>query len=138
MTLPRTIQLGKSLGTLKPLLSEDCSQMEELRYTGEMAAPFKDQIQINCLGLMAFGTRHKAEFMFNDGPLGHVWILVEAEELAEMRRILEESFGPVVYETASYAVFATGNVALRQDPPEVLIATPDLIKEITGYMGSDP
>lgn len=133
MTLPRSIQLGEMPSALRPLLAEDCIRMEEIQYTGELAAPFKEQLQINCSGLNAFGAPREVEFMFNDGPLGHVWILVQAEELAEIRQNLEKVFGSVVYETEEYAVFASGNVALRQTPPEVLVATPNLITAITGF-----
>ena len=135
LVLPRTFQLGSTVESLRPLLAEDCSQTEELNYAGEMAAPFSHQVQINCTGLDVFGARRKAEFMFNDGPLGHVWIFIEAGEMVEIRRKLAGSFGQVVYETPDYAVFATGTVALRQDPREVLVATPRLITELTGYPG---
>lgn len=134
--LPRTIQLGSTVESLRPLLAEDCSQTEELHYTGEMAAPFGEQTQVNCTGLDIFGARRRAEFMFNDGPLGHVWIFIQADETVEIRRNLVESFGQVAYETPDYAVFASGTVALRQDPREVLVATPKLIAELTGYPGA--
>ena len=134
MTLPRSIQLGKMPSVLQPILAEDCMRMEEIQYTGELAAPFEEQLQINCSGLNAFGAPREAEFMFDDGPLGHVWILVQAEELTELRQDLEKAFGAVVYETEAYAVFASGNVALRQTPPEILIAISSLITLITGFI----
>lgn len=137
MTLPRSIQLGEMPSVLRPILAEDCIRMEEIQYTGELAAPFEEQLQINCSGLNAFGAPREVEFMFNDGPLGHVWILVEAEELTELRQNLEKAFGAVVHETEAYAVFAAGNVALRQTPPEILVATPDLMTEITGFTPSN-
>jgi hypothetical protein len=112
--------------------------MEEIEYTGEPAAPFKEQLQINCSGLNAFGAPREAEFMFNDGPLGHVWILVQAEELTALRQDLEKTFGPVVYETGAYAVFASGNAALRRSPPEILVAEPAMMAEITGYTPGKP
>lgn len=134
ITLPRSIQLGEMPNVLRPLLAEDCTKLDEIQYTGELAAPFGEQLQINCSCLHAFGATREAEFMFNDGPLGHVWILVQAEELMELRRGLEKSFGPVVYETEAYVVFASGNIALRQTPPEILVATPNMIAEITGFV----
>jgi hypothetical protein len=134
ITLPRSIQLGEMPTVLRPLLAEDCIRMEEILYSGELAAPYGEQLQINCSGFNAFGAPREAEFMFNDGPLGHVWILVQAAELTELRQNLEKAFGSVVYETEAYAVFASGNVALRQSPPEILVAVPNLITEITGYI----
>jgi len=133
--LPRTIQLGGTLESLHPLLAEDCSQTEVLHYAGELAAPFHQQVQVNCMGLDVFGARRKVEFMFNDGPLGHVWIFIQPAETVKIRRDLARAFGEVVYETPDYAVFASGTVALRQDPREVLVATPTLITELTGYPG---
>lgn len=55
MILPRSIQLGEMPSVLRQILAEDCIRMEEIQYTGELAAPFKEQIQINCSGLNAFG-----------------------------------------------------------------------------------
>ena len=133
MTLPRSIQLGEMPSVLRPILAEDCIRMEEIEYTGELAAPFEEQLQINCSGLNAFGALREVEFMFDDGPLGHVWILVQAEELTELRQDLEKTFGAVIYETEAYAVFASGNIALRQTPPEILVAIPNLMTIITGF-----
>jgi hypothetical protein len=87
--------------------------------------------------LKVSGVRRDVEFMFNDGPLGHVWIHVRPEEISELRASLERTFGEVVHESAIDYVFACGTVALRLDPPEILVATPDLIAELTGYRGDD-
>ena len=105
----------------------------ERQYEGAEAAPFTRQLQINCSGLQVLGAPREVEFLFNDGPLGHVWILVRGEELGELRRPLEKAFGPVVHTTDLYLVFASGTVALRNRPPEVLVATPALVSEITGW-----
>jgi len=135
--LPRTIRLGESEATLRPLLSADCGKTERLHYTGEKAAPFTDQVQVNCEALQAFGARRRVEFMFNDGPLGHVWILVRSEEVPSLGETLEKAFGRQVYETKDYRVFASGTVALRRSPPEILVATPEMIARLTGYRGSE-
>jgi hypothetical protein len=140
--LPRAIQLGQSIERLRPILAEDCNGTERLDYEGEMAAPFTSQTQVNCAGLEAFGGRRRAEFMFDDGPLGHVWILVQAEEIEGLRSRLEAAFGRIVFKTESYEVFRAGTVALRSYPPEILVATPALIERMTGYRagatGSQP
>lgn len=132
-TLPRTLAIGQPLSRLEPFLAEDCERTEVLHYTGETAAPFTRQTQVNCRGLEVFGARRDVEFMFNDGPLGHVWIHIAADERAAIGRLLERAFGPVVFATALDQVFASGTVALRADPPEVLVATPGLIADLTGY-----
>ena len=132
-SLPRAIQLGKSVEALRPLIEQDCHRTEELHYTGEMAAPFDEQVQVDCAGLEVFGARRNVEFMFDDGPLGHVWVHIRGAEVAELRGNLERTFGQVVYETEVDKVFASGTVALRLSPPEVLVATPDFLAELTGY-----
>ena len=136
LTLPRTIELGSTIESLRPLFAVDCVETEEHHYSGDMAAPFKQQVQVNCMGLEVFGARRRVEFMFNDGPLGHVWIFLEAGEATQIRRKLAGTYGPVVFESTDYAVFASETVALRQDPLEILVATPQLIADLTGYPGT--
>lgn len=131
--LPRTIQIGAFPESLRPLLAQDCVRTTERQYEGAQAAPFTRQLQINCSDLQVFGAPREVEFLFNDGPLGHVWILVRGEELGELRGQLERVFGPVVHETGLDLVFASGTVALRNRPPEVLVATPALVSDITGW-----
>ena len=136
---PRTIQIGQPPSALRPYLEEDCDRFEESHYTGEMAAPFTDQIQIDCYGLEVLGAERKAELMFNDGPLGHVWILIEPQEIEAIERTLSAEFGPVAFSSDNDRVFASGTVAVRTDPPEILVATHELIRALTGYAGeSEP
>lgn len=131
--LPRLIQIGASIESLRPLFAEDCAQVAESHYTGEMAAPFTDQVQVNCDELEIFGGQRDAELMFNDGPLGHVWIHISHDEADEILAGLQREFGNVVFESDNYKVFASGTVALRRDPPEVLVATQALTSVLTGY-----
>ena len=132
-TLHRTFRLGARLSDLQPLLAKDCESLEPHHYTGGMAAPFHDQVQVDCHGLNVLGARRKVEFMFNDGPLGHLWVLIEADERPKIREKLERAFGPVVHDTEDYKVFAGGRAALRSDPAEILIANEVMIERLTGY-----
>ena len=135
-SLHRAIRLGKSLETLRPVFEEGCAHLEEVRYTDEMAAPFDEQTQVNCSGLEILGARRDVEFLFNDGPLGHVWILIEPEEATSMLTTLEKIFGEVVYETEGDRVLPLGpwRCAAR---PEILVGAPDIITALTGYRGGD-
>lgn len=138
--LPRVIKLGKSWTELAPLVRTDCERIEAIHHSGPTAAPFARQTQVNCFGLPVFGAKRRVELMFNDGPLGHAWVLARVEELNALRQRLAHEFGPVVYSGRGYDVFERGGVALRTDPPEVLIATQALLRELTGFGGvvSDP
>lgn len=135
---PRAVALGRMLADLEPLFAQDCERTEVVHYTGKEAEPFTRQTQVNCHGLEVMGARRKAEFMFNDGPLGHVWIHITADEAPAIRRVLEDAFGPVVFSTSLDQVFESGTVALRASPPEVLVATPELIADLTGYRKAVP
>ena len=73
--------------------------------------------------------------MFNDGVLELAWILTEKSEAELLSAGLAERFGSVVYSNDEYKVFSSGDVALRAEPPEVLVATPELIRDITGLGG---
>ncbi|HEV8336261.1 MAG TPA: hypothetical protein VGR67_07600 [Candidatus Polarisedimenticolia bacterium] len=126
-------RLGARLSDLQPLLAKDCESLEQHHYTGGMAAPFRDQVQVDCHGLNVLGARRKVEFLFNDGPLGHLWVLIEADERPKIREKLERVFGPVVHDTEDYKVFAEGRVALRSDPAEILIGNEAMIERLTGY-----
>lgn len=132
------IRLGETLNDLRPVLDEYCRRTEQIEYTGEMAAPFTEQTQIDCADVPILGAPRKVEFLFNDGPLGHVWVHLERDEIERVHEQLQEEFGPVVYESDHDRVYSSETIALRRRPPEVLVATPSLIRDITGYTGSDP
>ena len=58
---------------------------------------------------------------------------VDSTELATLDTLLARRFGPVVHATPEYHVYGEGTVALRFKPPEVLVATPQMSAELTGY-----
>ena len=130
-------RLGSEVGEVRPLLLNACDEIDERHYEGAMAEPFERQVQIDCHGLAVLGAKRKVEFMFNDGPLGHIWILVDREELSDLETTLRRLFGPVVDASEKDLLFESGGVVLRNDPPEVLIATPVLVKDITGLSDRD-
>lgn len=133
---PRTFQVGAMPDALRPLLAADCDSLAEHHYTGAVAAPFTEQTQVDCLGLDVLGARRKVEFLFNDGPLGHLWVLLDSTEVGRIDSLLTGEFGPVVHRSPEYHVYRAGTVALRFAPPEVLVATPTLVAELTGYPGT--
>lgn len=134
---PGGVSIGQSLGAARPVINEACQRTEEKSYRGAMAAPAKEvQVQIDCYELEAYGRPRKVEYMFNDGVLAFIWVLVDADELADLEADLSERHGKVVYEKGSYRVFADGVIALRKDPPEILIASPEMMHDLTGFSPS--
>jgi hypothetical protein len=134
---PRAFQVGAMPDSLRPLLTADCDRLEEHHYTGATAAPFTEQTQVDCFGLQVLGAQRKVEFLFNDGPLGHLWVHVDSTELGRIDSLLIREFGPVVHRSPEYHVYRAGTVALRFAPPEVLIATPELVVELSRYRPPD-
>ena len=129
---PGGVSIGQSLDSARPLIKDACAETSEQQYTGAMAAPAKEiQTQLNCNGLKVYEGKSKVEYMFNDGVLAFVWLMVEPEILASMELHLIAEYGEIAYENDNYRVFENGVVALRKDPPEILIASTEMMRGIT-------
>ena len=130
---PGGVSIGQTLGDARPLIDAACSETSEQEYRGAMAAPAKEvQTQINCHGLKIYEGDSKVEYMFNDGVLAFVWLMLEPHILAAIELQLIAEYGAVAYENDNYRVFENGVVALRSDPPEILIASKEMMRGITG------
>ena len=130
---PGGVSIGQSLTEARPVIEAACAKTSEQEYTGAMAAPAKEiQTQLNCHGLKVYDGESKVEYMFNDGFLAFVWLMLEPDVLASMELQLIAEYGAVRYENENYRVFENGVVALRSEPPEILIASKDMMRDITG------
>jgi hypothetical protein len=126
-----SFKIGSTISEIRLLLADGCATKVEKNYTGQQAEPFTNQTQLNCHGLFVLGDYRKVEFMFNDGPLGHIWVLLSGDTKL-ISQSMEELYGGVIHETKDYRVFKQGNVALRFQPPEILIADEGMMKRLTG------
>jgi len=131
--LHQTFKLGSSVAELLPVIKLESDSIKQFDYTGEMAAPFTQQTQINGYGMKVLGKKRKVEFLFNDGPLGHVWILIDEKEIPSITEELESLCGEIIYTKDDKRVFNSGTVAIQSNPPEVLIANAEMIQALTGY-----
>ncbi len=130
---PGGVFIGQSLDEARPVIEAACTETSEQEYKGAMAAPAKEtQTQINCHGLTVYNGASKVEYMFNDGFLAFVWLMLEPEILASIELQLVAEYGDVAYGNDNYRVFKNGEVALRSDPPEILIASKEMMRGITG------
>ncbi len=130
---PGDVSIGQSLETARPMIEAACVNTSEQQHTGAMAAPAREiQTQINCLGLKIHQGQSKVEYMFNDGVLAFVWLIVEPAVLASMEPQLLAEYGEIAYKNDNYRIFENGEVALRSDPPEILIASKEMMRSITG------
>ena len=130
---PILLEMNQPLDKAKPRIENACASTKVMEYTGAMAAPYGHQTQINCFDLAVLGKPRKVEFMFNEGNLEFLWILLESDELGAVKDKLKEVFGEVVFDNGNDRVFASGTIALRTEPAEILIGTSQLVSEITGY-----
>jgi len=122
------------LASAQPRIAAACTRIEALHYTGAEAAPAREeQTQLDCYGVNLYGAPRKVEFMFNDGTLAFLWILMEPSESERIRREIVSARGPSIYQNGGYEVFRGGEIAFRSDPRELLIANPAMMTEITGY-----
>lgn len=130
--LPPGVEIGIGLTEARAVLSSQCPLYEEREITPTTLPgnPHR-QIQSNCFGLDVAGFPRKAEFIFGDGRLDLVWILTGAEEQARLEDHLTHLYGAQTGELDNYILWPSG-LALRQDVPEIMIASPEVAAALTG------
>ena len=86
----------------------------------EMPLATTSHIQVDCEGFDYFGSARLAEFVFADGALTHVWVLVEEGDLDPLQAAFEDAFGAPDAEAPVFAAFFEQRAAVRRDVPEAL------------------
>ena len=86
----------------------------------EMPLAETSHVQVDCLGFDYFGGARLAEFVFADGALTHVWVLVEGRELDALQAHFETAYGLPDREAPGFAAFFAARAAVRRDVPEAL------------------
>ncbi|WP_421790641.1 hypothetical protein [Hyphobacterium sp.] len=76
--------------------------------------------QVDCEGFDYFGQARLAEFVFADGALTHVWVLVDATELENLQAAFTGAFGDPDREAPVFAAYFEARAAVRRDIPEAL------------------
>lgn len=109
-----------------------CAETALHHYQGAEAAPYSEQVQIDCLGYRFAGAPRKLEFLVNEGSLGFYWILLEPGDLPSVRRAFVARFGEPTCTNELYMIFSEEGTALRSEPAEVLVALPAELNAITG------
>jgi len=124
--------LGATLEQTRAAARTHCAAFTEVAYDAAMSAPYREQTQIDCHGYAFDGAPRKLELLVNEGELGFYWLLMEGGELAAARAQLRRQFGAPDCVNADYVGFESQGVALRNEPPELLIARPGDFGPITG------
>ena len=77
-------------------------------------------MQVDCTGYAYLGAPRLAEFVFADGRLSHVWVLVEDSELPALQNAFETAYDAARVDTPAFAAFYKARGAVRRDVPEAL------------------
>ncbi|QNL18095.1 hypothetical protein HXX25_01330 [Hyphobacterium sp. CCMP332] len=86
----------------------------------EMPLAMTRHVQVDCDGYDYFGAGRLAEFVFADGALTHVWVLVEDSDLDPLQAAFVEAFGTPDAQAPVFAAFFEQRAAVRRDVPEAL------------------
>jgi len=127
VTLPAVVEFGASLETMTQRLSEHCSEWTVRTIDPPFMPDVQDiQQQLDCTGFDYMGEPRFAEFVFRDGILEMIWMMVDADDedriIAAMRAAYETD--GIYFEGSEQAPriigFQDHNTAWRFEPPEVL------------------
>lgn len=112
---------GQSLEGMHAHFDQVCETWE-VRHFDPPQIPFAQEshAQVDCQGYDHAGAERLAEFVFVDGQLGFVWVLIEEGELAGFAQALDQDQGEPTYTNATFRAYTQARVALRYDVPEFL------------------
>lgn len=127
--------LGASLEEARAAARAHCGSVRETEYSAELAAPYSEQTQIDCIGYVFAGAPRKIELLVNDGALGFFWLMIEPRELDTARATLRDQYGAPDCVNADYTGHMARGVAVRNDPAEYLFAIPSDFAAITNGCG---
>lgn len=127
--------LGASLEETRLAAHAHCGSVRETEYSAELAAPYVNQTQIDCIDYVFGGAPRKIELLVNDGALGFLWLMIEPSELDAALAALRSQHGAPDCVNADYTGYAAQGVAIRNQPAEFLVATPSDFAAITRGCG---
>jgi hypothetical protein len=128
VTLPDLVEFGASLETMSERLADHCTEAN-IRTIDPPFMPDVQNIQqqLDCDGFDYMGEPRWAEFVFRDGILEMIWMMVDADDedriVAAMRTAYESEgiyFEGDGEDTPRIIGFEDHNTAWRFEPPEVL------------------
>ena len=119
---PEVIQFGSSAEDMQVTLSNYCETSMELRVFDPPEIPIAQEShqQIDCEGFDYLGAPRLAEFVFIDGKLQLVWILLTDQERETTIAAMREVYGSQGQENEQVVAFTENRTAWRNEPAEVL------------------
>lgn len=133
---PMVAVWGADIEQVREQLVPVCAAGFEVRRFDPAKLPgVQDHRQIDCRGFAFMGAPRTAEFVFAEGHLQLVWILMEAADGGRVTAGLRERFGAPAVDNPGVTAFPAGRAAWRKDKPEVLFYAPQLDEMMKQFLG---
>ncbi|MDQ0463278.1 hypothetical protein QO010_001026 [Caulobacter ginsengisoli] len=122
---PPEARFGATVAQTQAALAGRCKTIRTRRIDPPFAPDVRrEQLQIDCDGLVWFGAPRWAEFVFRDDSLEMVWIMVKAEDEAAILAAMTAAHGPLSHRGPDYIAFTQAGAAWRFKPAEVVFYSP--------------
>ena len=120
-SMPEVIAFGQSVDALDAALEDICT-IKELRNFDPPEIPIAKEShqQIDCEGFDFLGAPRLAEFVFIDGKLQLVWILLTDEEKAATVDAMRSTYEMQGHDNTQVIAFPEFDTAWRNEPAEIL------------------
>jgi hypothetical protein len=118
---PDVIEFGNSVESMESALQGACAT-KQLRVFDPPKTPIAKEShqQIDCRGFDFLGAPRLAEFVFIDGKLQLVWILLSDEEKATTVDAMRSVYGTQGHDNSQVIAFPEFRTAWRNEPAEIL------------------
>jgi hypothetical protein len=128
---PAVIRFGASIAEVERALEGQCTQ-RRLRTDDPVFLPNvrERQSQLDCKGFQFFGQGRHLEFVFRDGRLMMVWLIVTDAEASTMIDAMTRAYGAPTERNADYVTFERDRAAWRYRPAEILFWAEELDSDI--------
>lgn len=125
--LPEGFVWGASIAEIKANFADLCAliEVQAIDEVWLMTQPSR-QDQMNCYGFDLAGYPRKIEFVFGDGALEQIWLLLGPGDVARARAAYTQIYGAPIFENAQYIGFDNLDVIIRKDKSELLLGSPRL------------
>ncbi len=126
---PEFLIFGSNIDVIKTTLHEQGFKIIERSITPiELPTAKESQTQIDVEGIIFGGKEWFIELIFADGILDMMWILTDAEEEVVIKSHLQSKIGDPSHTVPEAWFYFNHNIALRNQPHEVLFIS-DRLKE---------
>ncbi|MCR9130083.1 MAG: hypothetical protein NXI12_11220 [Alphaproteobacteria bacterium] len=132
--LPEQVMLGGDEAANASAIEGLCEVAERRVLDPETLPLAQDShVQIDCDGFEYGGAPRRSEFVFADGRLSHIWVLVDASEVDGLDEAFEAAFGSPSVRSDSFSAYINANAAVRRDTPEALFYSDHVAPMFEGW-----